>query len=82
MSVVLNPSLACPVLYVPQATQKHHVHLYCFSLLVRTVFSFVLVQFGLGVHGIWLAMYMDWITRGALFMLRFRGNKWLEKALV
>ncbi len=50
--------------------------------LVRTVFSYVLVQAGLGVHAIWLAMYLDWIARGVLFILRFRGNKWLEKALV
>ncbi|MGI6634024.1 MAG: MATE family efflux transporter [Christensenellales bacterium] len=84
MSVVFEPlSFGLPCALRAAGDTKNTMYISIASVfLVRTVFSFVLVQFGLGVHGIWLAMYMDWITRGALFMLRFRGNKWLEKALV
>ena len=53
------------------------------AFLVRAAFSYLLVfAFGLQVHGIWLAMYLDWIARGILFVRRFRGDKWLSKALV
>lgn len=53
------------------------------AFLVRAAFSYLLVYgFGMTVHGIWIAMYLDWIARGILFVRRFRGDKWLTKALV
>lgn len=34
---------------------------------------------GLGVLGVWLAMFVDWIVRIVIFVLRYRGDKWLQK---
>lgn len=51
--------------------------------LVRVLFSYILVGvFKLGLHGVWIAMYMDWLVRDTLFYRRFRGGKWLEHSLV
>ncbi|GKX66761.1 MATE family efflux transporter [Inconstantimicrobium mannanitabidum] len=33
---------------------------------------------GVGVLGIWIAMYIDWFVRGALYCYRLRGTKWLK----
>ena len=35
--------------------------------------------FGMGVLGIWLAMFVDWVFRAALFIWRWRGDKWETK---
>ena len=32
---------------------------------------------GFGVTGVWIAMFSDWMCRAVLFVLRFRGRKWL-----
>ena len=34
---------------------------------------------GLGVLGIWLAMFIDWICRILFIVIRYRGHKWEEK---
>ena len=52
-------------------------------LLFRVGFSYLLVYgFGLELHGIWFAMYADWIARGALVVLRFRSGAWKKHSLV
>lgn len=35
----------------------------------------------IGILGIWIAMYVDWIVRGTLYLLRLRGNKWIMHRL-
>jgi len=35
--------------------------------------------FGLGVIGTWLAMFVDWVFRAALFIWRWRSGKWESK---
>ena len=43
----------------------------------RIGFSYILAQFmGLGVLGVWLAMYIDWVVRLLFFLLRFASGKW------
>lgn len=37
---------------------------------------------GLGVVGVWLAMFIDWIFRALFFLIRFMSNKWMEKKVV
>ena len=34
------------------------------------------IPLGLGVPGIWLGMYADWLVRGILFALRLKGGRW------
>jgi len=46
-------------------------------IFVRVVFAYVLgVHFGLGILGVWLSMYMDWVVRGVFFLNRVRNGKW------
>ena len=32
--------------------------------------------FGMGVVGVWIAMFMDWLVRSVCFILRYRTGKW------
>lgn len=34
--------------------------------------------FGLGLPGLWIGMYVDWIARGVLFTWRVMGEKWIR----
>lgn len=51
-----------------------------FSMFVfRVFFSYLLAApwgMNLGLLGVWLAMFMDWIVRGAIFLTRFLRGKW------
>ncbi len=48
----------------------------------RIGFSYILcLQFGMGVIGIWIAMTIDWIFRGAAFVYRFRSEKWIASSI-
>lgn len=52
-------------------------------LLFRVAGSFVFGNLlNMQVHGIWYAMYLDWIARSVFFVWRFRSGKWLEHRLV
>lgn len=44
---------------------------------VRVFLGYFLgITLGLGLLGIWLGMYTDWVLRAAGFGLRYRGNRW------
>ena len=46
--------------------------------LFRIVFGYILgIKLNLGVFGVWVAMYMDWIVRGTMYCVRIRGDKWI-----
>ena len=52
-------------------------------LALRLGASYLLVYgFGLSLLGVWMAMHLDWIARGVCFIVRFSGNKWLEKKVI
>lgn len=36
----------------------------------------------LALYGVWFGMYLDWIFRGALFFIRFKNRKWLDKKII
>ena len=51
---------------------------YLFSLESVTVLGlFTLPGLGLGVMGVWFAMFADWIFRTVLFLIRYLGGRWL-----
>lgn len=50
--------------------------------IFRVMLSYVLAMFGLGLKSVWIAMITDWAVRGALFVWRYRGGRWLEKKVV
>jgi Na+-driven multidrug efflux pump len=35
-----------------------------------------------GVIGIWFGMYLDWVFRSVMFMIRAKGEVWLQKSVV
>lgn len=52
-------------------------------LLCRVGFSYILgVCLGMGVVGIWLGMFGDWVVKGAIFLTRYRSRKWQNFRLV
>lgn len=36
------------------------------------------VELNLGVMGVWIGMFLDWLIRAILYLLRLRGTKWIE----
>ena len=59
--------------------------------LFRVLFSFLISQWilrrfpgntSLALYGVWFGMYIDWIFRGACFLVRFKHGRWLEKKVI
>jgi len=49
----------------------------------RVGLSYILAfTLNLGLHGIWFAMYVDWLFRSILFGTRFFRGKWTEKHVI
>ena len=52
-------------------------------LLCRVGFSYILgIVLGMGVVGVWLGMFGDWIVKGIIFIIRYRSRKWQNFRLV
>ena len=52
-------------------------------LLMRITTGYVLtIVLRIGIIGIWLSMYADWLFRVAFFIPRFRSGKWLKKTIL
>ena len=51
--------------------------------LVRVLFAYIFGKFmGYGVIGVWLAhSVLDWLVRGTIFYVRYRGDRWTTKAI-
>jgi len=51
--------------------------------LLRVILGYVLgITLGFGIVGVWVAMIVEWGTRGLIFGLRFKGKKWYAHKLV
>ncbi|WP_296883140.1 MATE family efflux transporter [Thomasclavelia sp.] len=51
--------------------------------IFRFCLSYVLGQhLGLGLIGVWLAMFVDWIVRCIFFIWRYFSGKWMNRQLV
>lgn len=47
--------------------------------LFRVILSYIFVlQFHLGLTGVWFGMFIDWICRSLCFLVRFARGKWME----
>ncbi|NLA77678.1 MAG: MATE family efflux transporter, partial [Clostridiales bacterium] len=59
---------------------KYPMVISIFSMLTfRIVFSYILgAKLGMGAIGVWIAMIIDWIFRITMFVIRYRGSKWLS----
>ena len=51
--------------------------------LVRVLFAYIFGKFmGYGVIGVWAAhSVLDWLVRGTIFYVRYRGDRWTTKAI-
>lgn len=47
-----------------------------------TLGYFLGIIFGLGLIGVWLGMYIDWIVRGILYVIRLRNGKWKNHTVI
>ncbi len=48
--------------------------------LFRLTLGYILaIPLGVGILGIWIAMYVDWFIRSLLFFIRFKSGKWVHK---
>ena len=51
--------------------------------LFRVTLSYLLTNHTpLGILGIWMGMYFDWVVRSIIFLIRFNGVKWLRFKLI
>lgn len=51
------------------------------SFRVILCYLFVL-KFHLGLPGVWMGMFADWVFRSLLFWLRFHSGKWMEHKVI
>ncbi len=52
-------------------------------LIFRIGFSYLLVlQFNMGVMGVWVSMMVDWLTRSAAFYWRYRTDIWEKRTVL
>ena len=51
--------------------------------LCRVILSYVFVlQFQLGLAGVWLGMFCDWVFRSICFLIRFVHGKWMNHKVI
>lgn len=51
--------------------------------LFRVVLGYILaIVLGFGITGVWIAMVLEWVVRGAIFVKRFMGTKWCKHDLI
>ena len=51
--------------------------------ICRVAMSYVFCySFEMGIHGVWIAMYVDWVARTVFFVRRFAKGKWKDLTIV
>ncbi len=40
------------------------------------------MNLGMGVHGVWVSMGVEWVARSVFFAIRFKGKKWYANSIV
>lgn len=49
----------------------------------RVVLSyFFVLKLNMGILGVWLGMFIDWVGRGTCFGARFLSGKWMEHKVI
>lgn len=55
------------------------VSMWLFRVVLAYLFGIVM---NMGVYGIWLGMYVDWIARAIIYTFRFKSGAWLDKKVL
>ena len=53
----------------------------CSMWIFRIGFSYLLVP-QIGLLGVWVAMFIDWIVRAVVFLIRFLNGRWKTKTVI
>lgn len=63
---------------------KYTMSVSIFSMwLFRVLLSyFFVLQLDMGLLGVWMGMFVDWICRSTFFMIRFVRGKWMEHKVI
>ena len=77
-------SFALPNVLRAAGDARYTMGVSVFSMWVFRVASsyFFAGTLGLGVMGVWIGMYVDWVFRSLFFILRYQSGRWLEKRVV
>ena len=87
-------SVFCVVFWAPSFTlpnalrsggdARYTMTVSIFSMwLFRVILSYVFVlQFQLGLAGVWLGMFCDWVFRSICFLIRFVHGKWMNHKVI
>ena len=64
-----------------------NISMWLFRVLFSYLISFAILRrfpgnSALALYGVWFGMYIDWVFRGACYVLRFKRGKWLEKKVI
>lgn len=51
---------------------------YFLALESISFFGLTIPCLGLGIHGVWYAMFADWVVRAVLYAWRYFSNRWLK----
>ena len=55
------------------------ISMWLFRVLACYVF---VLHMHMGLFGVWLGMYIDWVCRMLCFVLRFAGRKWMDHKVI
>lgn len=83
-SIIWPLSFALPNVLRAAGDAKYTMEVSVFSMWVFRVASsyFFAGTLKMGVLGVWMGMYVDWIFRTILFLIRYKRGKWMEKRVV
>ncbi len=81
VSTIWPVAFTLPNTFRAASDVKYPMIVSIFSMwLFRVAFSYILANgFNMGIYGVWTAMMLDWLFRGALFVIHFIRGKWLTK---
>lgn len=82
--LILLLSFALPNVLRAAGDAKYTMEVSVFSMWVFRVASsyFFAGTLKMGVLGVWIGMYVDWVFRSLLFVIRYKRGKWLNKRVV
>lgn len=83
-SLIWPLSFALPNVLRAAGDARYTMLVSVFSMWVFRVASsyFFAGTLGMGVLGVWIGMYVDWVFRSLLFVVRYKNGKWLGKRVV
>ncbi len=50
--------------------------------LLSGVLAHVLLVPQIGLLGVWVSMFIDWIVRAVIFLIRFLSGRWKTKKVI